>query len=186
MNNILKIKYLGLLGLILIVGCSKDAPYQEAELKMTNLTTITFMDMVGHWNLNRMTSDVEVDLDANPGGSTNLMDETDCFNNMYITFDADGSFVTNNATMSFEAGDGDDFKCIADRLDKGLWEVSNDSLILTMNLNGMEYKHKKYINKTPSTFSLEVTKLESDQYVSDPGNTRASEIRILELEYSRL
>ncbi|MFV8226361.1 DUF5004 domain-containing protein [Christiangramia aquimixticola] len=185
MNNVFKIKYLSLLLLISFIGCSKNEAQEEAQLKMSNLTAITNNDMVGHWELSKITSDVEVDLDSNPGGSTNLMDETDCFNNMYITFDSNGSFITNNATMSFEAGDGDDFQCIADRMDNGQWEVRNDSLILTMNLNGQEYIHQKYINKGPDYFSLDITKMESNQYVSDPGNTRASVIRILELEYTR-
>ena len=186
MINLSKLKALVFsMSLLAIFSCSKEEVSNDSQLKVSNATAVTTNDMIGHWDLTQMIADVEVDLDDTPGGSKNLLDETDCFNTMYITFDEDKTFVTNNATMSFEAGDGDDFQCRTDRLDNGSWIVEDGKLILTMTINGTEYVHEKTIELGAGKFSFDVSKIESDQYVNDPGNTRASQIRILELEYTK-
>ncbi len=176
---------LALAGLFL-QSCSTDDIAQESNLKISNATTVTTADMVGSWNLSKMMADVEVDLDSLPGGSQNLLDETDCFNTMSITFNADSSFVSNNAMMTFEDGDGNDFTCLSDRMDSGLWYVSDNKLVLELTINEETFIHEKEIDLGADTFAFDVTKIESDQYVNDPGNTRASEIRILMLEYTRV
>ena len=193
MNNLLTAKYLAcfvLLGLF-ITSCSKEEMAMDSPLKISNATTVTTSDMVGTWNLSKMMADVEVDLDSTAGGSKNLLDETTCFDTMSISFDADGTFESNNAMMTFEAGDGDDFSCLSDRMDSGTWTVTDNKLMLTLDVNNVTYTHEKEItlgtdDKTgESTFALDVTKIESNQYVSDPGNTRASEITILMVEYTK-
>jgi len=187
MNKLFKIKIL--LGLFMFASvfssCSKEEVSNESQLKVSNATAVTTSDMIGHWDLTQMIADVEVDLDGNPGGSTNLLDETDCFNTMYITFDEDNTFETNNATMTFEDGDGNDFTCLDGRTDKGTWAVEEGNLILTMTINEVEYVHEKKINLGTNTFAFDVAKIESNQYVNDPGNTRVSEITILKLEYTK-
>ena len=143
-------------------------------------------DMIGYWELSGMMADVAVDLNDDTSFSKNLLDETDCFNTMSITFDEDGTFISNNAQMTFESGStNDQFSCLTDRMDEGDWEVRNDSLILTVDINNSTFVHKKLINLETNKFSLDVTKIESDQYVDDPGNTQASPIRILEVEYTK-
>nr|WP_298331797.1 lipocalin family protein [uncultured Christiangramia sp.] len=169
----------------LFQSCSKEDIAQESQLKISNATTVTTADMVGSWDLTKMMADVEVDLNSTPGGSKNLLDETDCFNTMSITFDANGMFISNNASMSFESGDGDDFSCSSDRMDSGTWNIVDNKLVLNISINGSDYTHEKAIDLGSDTFAFDVTKIESDQYVNDPGNTRASEIRILMLEYTR-
>ncbi|APG60447.1 DUF5004 domain-containing protein [Christiangramia salexigens] len=189
MKRFLKINGL-ILGLSiagLVISCNAEDMVEESELiKVSNATAISPNDMVGQWDLSQMIADAPVDLDGDDQSSTNLLDETSCFNTMNITFFNDGTFNTNNATMSFEEGAGNnEFSCISSRMDGGDWEVRNDSLILTMMIDTYMYTHKKAINMQANTFGFDVTKIESDQYVDDPGNTQASEIRILELGYTR-
>ncbi|SDS18332.1 DUF5004 domain-containing protein [Gramella sp. MAR_2010_147] len=188
MNNLFKIKTLAglcLLSLIL-VSCSKDEMSSESQLKVSNATAVSMNDMIGNWDLSGMIADTAVNLNEDEIYSRNLLDETQCFNTMNITFDEDGTFVTNNAQMTFESGtSSDQFSCLTDRLDSGDWEVRNDSLILTLVINSATYTHKKLINLETNKFSFDVTKIESNQYVDDPGNTQASPIRILELEYTK-
>lgn len=188
MINVLELKKLACFSLIALVlaSCSKDDAYMEDEMIKVSNATITSNDLIGHWELSRMVSDTAVNLNQDGSYSTNLLDETSCFNNMSITFNSDATFITNNATMTFEAGsNGDEFACISDRIDTGTWKVENDNLVLTMEINGSTYTHTKAIDMTSNTFTFDVTKIESDQYVNDPGNTQASEIRILELEYTK-
>ena len=158
---------------------------QDEMLKISNVT-INSNDLIGHWSLSRMVADTAVNLNDDGVSSINLLEETSCFNNMSITFSSDGTFITNNATMTFEAGSKEnEFSCIADRMDNGTWEVSENNLVLTMIIDGYTYTHTKAIDLNTNTFAFDVTKIESDQYVNDPGNTQASEIRILELEYTK-
>lgn len=167
-------------------SCSKEEQMMtESEIKTYN-SSISTNDLVGHWQLSGMKSDTLIDLNDDDIWSTNLLEETSCFNTMSITFNADSTFITNNATMTFESGaDGDQFSCIQDRMDSGTWKVENDELVLSVDIDGVTYTHRKSLLMSNDTFAFEVTKLESDQYVDDPGNTQASPIRILELEYVR-
>ena len=188
MNNLLKVKTLASFSLLILslTSCSKEEMAMDSLLKVSNATAVTTNDMIGNWELSGMMADTAVNLNNDQVYSKNLLDETDCFNTMSITFDEDGTFVTNNAQMTFESGaSNDQFSCLTDRMDNGDWEVRNDSLILTMEINTSIYTHKKLINLDTNKFSFDVTKIESNQYVNDPGNTQASPIRILELEYTK-
>lgn len=71
-------------------------------------------------------------------------------------------------------------------MDFGTWDIDGDELILNINIDGVIYTNRKKLYLTQNTFSFDVSKMESNQYVNDPGNISASEIRILELEYSRI
>ena len=169
-----------------LIGCSKEEVSKTSELRISDATAISSSDMVGYWELSGMMADTLVDLDDDNISSKNLLDETDCFNTMSITFNEDGTFTSNNAQMTFEAGaSNNQFSCLSDRMDSGDWEVRNDSLILTMQINSATYTHRKLINLETDKFSFDVNKIESNQYVNDPGDTQASPIRILELEYTR-
>ena len=188
MINLLRLKSLGISAMIILAtaSCSTEEISKTSTLKVSNATAVTNDDMVGQWDLSGMMADTAVDLNDDASSSKNLLDETDCFNTMSITFDEDGTFITNTSQLTFEAGtENNKFSCLADRMDSGDWEVRNDSLILTMDINATTYTHKKLINLGTGKFSLKVTKIESNQYVDDPGNTQASPIRILELEYSK-
>lgn len=188
MNKLFKMNYIpGVLVLMFFFsGCSKDESQLNSTLKVSNITAISSNDMIGHWELSGMMADTAIDLDSDNASSRNLLDETTCFNTMSITFNEDGTFISNNAQMTFESGaSNNEFFCLSDRMDDGEWQVSNDSLILTFLVDGKTYTHKKLIDLASNKFSLEVTKLESDQYVNDPGDTQASPIRILELEYTK-
>ena len=61
----------------LFQSCSKEDIAQESQLKISNATTVTTADMVGSWDITKMMADVEVDLNSTPGGSKNLLDETE-------------------------------------------------------------------------------------------------------------
>lgn len=169
----------------LFVSCSKDNLDSQSQSKNSNFTVINPDELYGRWNISEMVSSPEVDLNGDTVHNQNLLAETDCFNSMYIIFDKDNTFETNNARMTFEGGTGDSFECRSPRVDYGKWTVSNDTLLLTMNVDDMEYTHAKKLILGSNTFAFDVAKLESDQYVEDPGDTDASSITILELEYTK-
>lgn len=183
-------KLAGLLMLVsLLVACEPESQsIQEDSLKASNLTTsIDKNSLIGEWKVTTMEADTLVDLNGDGNWNTNILAETDCFQNMGVVFNADGTTSTTNAKLDFTLGaSGDEFGCTAERTDYGTWDVENDELVMNLDIDGMTYTDRKKITQTENTFSMEVTKFESDQYVNDPGDTQASKIRILSVEYTKI
>ncbi len=174
--------------IVLLYSCSAENELDAEALKISDLTTtIIPADLIGQWQLSDMKSDTLVDLNMDGIENENILEETSCFNEMGITFNEDLTFSTKNARLDFNGGaNNDDFVCVKNRMDIGTWNIDGDELVLNININGNIYTNRKKLFITQTTFSIEVSKLESNQYVNDPGNTSASEIRILELEYTKM
>lgn len=191
MKNLFTFKNLGglLMAASLLMACEPESvSLQEDTLKASNLTTsIDKNSLIGEWKVTTMEADTLVDLNGDGNWNTNILAETDCFQNMGVIFNNDGTTSTTNAKLDFTLGtNGDEFGCTAERTDYGTWDVENDELVMNLDIDGMTYTERKQINQTETTFSMEVTKFESDQYVNDPGDTQASDIRILSVEYTKI
>lgn len=174
---------------IILFSCSKDDTMSSDDsLKMSNLaTTIDPNDLVGEWKLSAMNADTLVDLNQDGKGDKNLLNESSCFNDMKVIFNQDRTFSTTNARLDFNGGTSNaEFVCVKNRIDFGTWDVEGMDLILNINIDGTIYTDRKALNYNTTTFSFDVSKAESNVYVSDPGDTSASKIRILALEYSRI
>lgn len=191
MMNLFTFRKLGVLLMMLglLTACEPESvSVQEDSLKASNLTTtIDKNSLIGEWKVTTMEADTLVDLNGDGNWNTNILAETDCFQNMGVIFNTDGTTSTTNAKLDFTLGaNGDEFGCTAERTDYGTWDVENDELVMNLDIDGMIYTERKQINQTETTFSMEVTKFESDQYVNDPGDTQASDIRILSVEYTKI
>ncbi|MFD1094278.1 DUF5004 domain-containing protein [Salegentibacter chungangensis] len=191
MNNLLSIKALAglLLGASILTSCEPEsAMIQQESPEVGNFTaSIDRNSLVGEWKVSTMEADTLVDLNGDGTGNYNLLLETACFDNMGVVFNDDGTLSTTNSKLDFRAGpNGDEFACTADRTDTGIWRVEGDELVMDLNIDGNIYTNRKQITQTETTFGFEVTKFESQQYVDDPGDTHASHIRILALEYTKV
>lgn len=177
------------MGSLGIVSCGgEDLDDLAAENYGSTDLTASFNEeeLVGHWVLSSMTADQEVDLNGDGIASQNLLQETSCFDDMSISFFEDGSFSTVNARLNLGSGDtAGEFGCSGSKEYQGTWEVDGDYLVLNMNVNGNSYTERKFVEYTAGLFSFAISKLESDAYVDDPGDTVASGLQIVELEYSR-
>lgn len=173
----------------LLISCGSDdlGDVQAESLEIKMLTAnIVESDLVGHWDLSMMETDTHVDLNQDGTFNQDLLLETDCFDPMSITFNADKSFSSVNARLDFKAGEGDDeFFCMGNRTDKGTWSVKSDTLSLHVNVNGTIYNDEKKLILKENTFSFEVTELESQKYVADPGDTSVSKVTVVSLEYTK-
>ena len=187
-KNLIKLGAVAAMSLV-VFSCSPDenTDFQSNSLKTSNLTTvISSNDLGGQWNLSQMQADTLIDINQDGTRNTNLLLESTCFNTMDVNFKSDMTFTTHNSKLDFKGGTtGDQFTCANGRDDSGTWAVSNDTLTLNINVDGTIYTQKKKLTYNSTTFSFDVTKLESNQYVSDPGNTSASPIRILSLQYTK-
>lgn len=176
-------------GLMLLLGSCEpnNDDIAAVNVSQTNLTIIDRDSMVGEWQLTTMKADTLVDLDGDGIGHENILEETTCFDTMGVTFREDGTFTTVNSKLDFNYGaNADEFKCLSGRTDHGTWDVENDELILDLQINGEVYTDRKIIGKEADSFGFDVSKFESSQYVEDPGDSHASHILVLAVEYTRV
>lgn len=190
MKNIMKFRNVAISFsfVVLFTACETEGIEINAEdLQVTNLT-ITKSELEGVWDLTGMISQEPVDLNNDGVSSKNLLDEASCFDSMNAVFNADGSFSTINGRLDFNAGPNEDsFTCGNDRQDFGTWDLKDDNiLMLTMTINGQDYTHEKILEVEGNTFAFDITKIESNEYVDDPGDSQASHVTILSLEYTRV
>lgn len=171
----------------LLFSCNKTKLPVEEEIPIQySDANIQPKRLYGNWQLTVMLADTPVDLNNDGEANTNLLLETDCFDDMRIEFFENATFFTENAQMSFISGaSGNEFECLSYRQDDGFWEIIRDDLILSVIIENVIYQETKRIRLTGNRFTFEVTEEESDMYVIDPGNTLVSDIQIIELEYTR-
>ena len=188
----MRLKNPAIFSILILLGCVFNScyrtklPVEEDISSFLSDANIQPKKLYGNWQLTLMRTDTPVDLDGDGTASTNLLQETDCYDNMRVEFFEDATFITQNAQMDFAAGtSGTEFECLNDRVDNGTWEIDRDLLILNILIDNEVYTDSKVIKLTGNRFSFEVTKEESDMYVNDPGNTLVSDVQVLELEYSR-
>ncbi|MCH4821994.1 lipocalin family protein [Gramella lutea] len=171
----------------LLISCNRTKLPVEEEIPVQySDANIQPKRLYGNWQLSVMLADTPVDLNADGEANTNLLLETDCFDDMRIEFFENATFFTENAQMSFSPGiSSNQFECLSNRQDDGFWEIIRDDLILSVIIENVIYQETKRIRLTGNRFTFDVTEEESDMYVNDPGNTLVSDIQIIELEYSR-
>lgn len=162
-----------------------DVQAESLETKMLT-ANIVDSDLVGQWGLSMMKTDTLVDLNKDGIFTQDLMVETDCFDPMSITFNSDKTFSSVNSRMDFKAGETDDeFLCMGHRTDTGTWSVEGDVLSLHVNVDGSVYNTERQLEISGNTFSFKVSKQESKQYVTDPGDTSVSRVMVVSLDYTK-
>ncbi|HSP82229.1 MAG TPA: lipocalin family protein, partial [Gillisia sp.] len=166
----------------------EDLDDKDGELLNNKmLVYIDSEDLVGNWELSVMRADNPVDLNDDGASNTNLLEETSCFDLMNINLRNDMTFSSVNSRMDFQAGETNDkFLCMTPRTDSGTWKVDGDILTLKVNIGGEIFTHTKKLTLENNTFSFDVTKLESEQYVKDPGTTLVSGITVMYLTYTKV
>ena len=194
MKNLLRLKSLFLLGIIFSIASCEPNQDHVAETEVNNLNAtanITPEDLEGEWELSAMNTDFAVNLNNDTIHNKNILLETDCFKNMGVIFNPDGSMTTTNSKLDFKAGESnDDFKCLSGRTDTGSWDVENvngdERLVITMTIDGTTRTHSRILDRTANTFAFEISKFESEQYYGNPDGTDAKEVTVLSLEYTRV
>jgi hypothetical protein len=167
--------YIG--ALFLIFSC-------ESDDNTTNFVEPT-PTLNGTYVLTSLDADVTVDLNNDSTTSTNLLQESTCFNIMEVTFNNDGSFSATNSKLDFNGGDsGNELTCTI-RTDNGTWSLNANELTLNVSIAGSTITETKEIMLTETSFSFTATEDEIDAYVNDTSESSASVITELFLEYTQ-
>ncbi|WP_029038259.1 lipocalin family protein [Salinimicrobium xinjiangense] len=188
----------------LLFSCSTDEMSSDSQdLNLSGTATvqeeqILVSDLVGTWNIYSMTSvpleeggeATAVDFDQNGSFTYDLLEETDCFDAMYFTFEDTGNVQTTQSRLFFSATTGM-FSCQTTKDYTATYSVEEGN-ILTINfkVNDVDYTETRSISRYTDNgnefLKVTLTKEETDAavYVSpDPGNTVASEIQKIEMIY---
>lgn len=187
MKNVLNYLFIISVATFLFSCSGESLDDTVSEIQGETITVnFTYIDLIGIWNLSNMHTDVAVDLNNDGVKKTNLKEETTCFDPMAITFNGDMTFSSINSRMDFAADGANTFECMGGRTDSGTWSLDGNVLTLNGVINGSFYTHKKELTFENNTFKFNITELESQQYVKDPGNTLISDVTIVYLEYTKI
>ncbi|MDT0646987.1 hypothetical protein RM545_09815 [Zunongwangia sp. F260] len=168
-----------------------------AEVLKVSNATIEQSSLIGRWELSSMTSDVAVDLDepyTNDSAdiSSNILEETTCFNEMYFVFNEDGSVKTGQAKLDFKNG----FDC-SYGIYFAEYDVVNNSdssvLEVTFDVDGVTYTDSKTIELTNENGEellhviTTASEVDGANYINDGRDTTVvSEITRLETIYTKV
>ena len=182
-------------GLIFLSSCSSE----EVSTDMTGLNAATttvsaedynLNDLVGLWNMYSMSSmETTVDFDQDGVFTNDLLEETDCFDDMYFDFKETGVVDTKQSRLYFSAATGM-FSCQTTGDYDATYTVNGNQLTVTFNVGGQQYTETKtisiYTENGNEFLKVTLTNQETDSAVyvaDDPGNTVASDIQKIEMIY---
>jgi hypothetical protein len=175
----------------LFIGCSTETI--DKENSSLNATASLFEgqdiqqhQLVGTWKIVSMISDVAVDLNADGGSSSNLLEETTCFDSMYFVFNAEGVVETEQGKISITE---EEMNCHGTGVYSANYTVSGNSLTVNVEIDEQVYTLTKTIGLSSGVkgeyLHVAVEDYEVEQIVSDPGTTVASDIKRIEVVYKK-
>ncbi|GAL00152.1 hypothetical protein IL45_11695 [Nonlabens ulvanivorans] len=139
--------------------------------------------LVGNYVLSTLTADVAVDLNQDMITNMELTNETNCFDSMAISFNADGTFTSTIAEVSFDASNN--LVCNTN-VESGTYSYANGTLTITVNVNGGTATESQQVLLTTSTLSFNVDDNDVAQYFSGAAGTPASGIMSLDFVYNKI
>lgn len=178
----------------LIISCSAE----DADMELNSLNAsgtvvqaeaVTANQLVGYWKMYSMTSNPDVDFDQNGVFTNDLLEENDCFDEMFFDFKDTGAVATRQSRLYFSAATGK-FSCATTGDYSANYTVSGNELTVTFSINGQQFSETRTValySEAGSQFlKVTLTKAETNAAVyvaNDPGNTVASEIQKIEMIY---
>lgn len=139
--------------------------------------------LVGNYVLSTLTADVAVDLNQDMITNIELTDETSCFDTMAIAFNADGTFSSTVAEVSFDAANN--LICNTS-VESGTYSYVNGVLTITISVNGGTATESQQVLLTPTSLSFNVDDNDVAQYFSGASGTPASGITSLDFVYNKI
>lgn len=139
--------------------------------------------LVGDYVLTSLVADVAVDLDQDGTSDSQLLNETTCFDNVAITFDANGNFTTTVSEVGFDANNVLTCSTI---VTSGTYTFANSVLTITTPINGGSVTESKAVILTPTTLEIGATDAEVAQYFTNSPGTPASAITQVDAVYTKI
>lgn len=172
-------------------GCSSETVNEE--MSSLNSTATVFegqdiqqTDLVGTWKIQAMNSDVAVDLNSDGTSSTDILNETSCFDNLYFNFNAEGGIAAHQAKLNFVDGE---MQCDGEGDYSATYTVSGNELSVSFQSGDSQVTFTKTIglsnDATGEYLHVAIEDYEVDELVQDPGDTSVSDITRIEMIYRK-
>lgn len=139
--------------------------------------------IVGNYVLSTLTADVAVDFNQDMTSNTELTNETNCFDTMDITFNANGTFTSTVSEGSFDTANN--LVCTS-LVESGTFNYLNGILTVTIMVNGGSITESQQVVLTPTTLSFNVDDNDVAQYLNNTSGTPASAITSLDFVYNKI
>lgn len=176
---------------ILLISCGGD---DLDDLKAENLSqdlitadvTFTQADLIGTWNLESMHSDTAVDFnDPDDVANTNILLETNCFDEMNYIFNANGNVTANQARLYFNSTG---IETCNSGTYNATYELNGDQLQIDFTFNGGSKTEIKTIalSEDKRSLSIFLTRTEASLYINDDTGTSTSLIGEVDLVYRKV
>lgn len=173
------------------IGCSSEAV--NDEMNSLNASTNIFekqdirqTDLVGTWKIEAMISDVAVDLNSDGNTSTDILEETTCFDNLFFNFNAEGGVLAHQARLNFVDGE---MQCDGEGDYAATYSVSGNELSVSFQSGESTVTFTKTIGLSASNgdnyLHVAIEDYEVSEIVTDPGNTSVSSINRIEMIYKK-
>lgn len=173
------------------VGCSSETV--NDEMTSLNATSNIFekqdirqTDLVGIWKIEAMNSDVAVDLNADGETSSNILEESTCFDNLFFNFNAEGGVLAHQARLNFVDGE---MQCDGEGTYSATYEVAGNELSVSFQSGESTITFTKTIGLSTSNgdvyLHVAIEDYEVSEIVADPGNTSVSSINRIEMIYKK-
>ena len=137
------------------VSCENEPV--DPTLKNNNTTNTgggnTGTTVVGTYKLTAFNTSVPTDLNNDGTSSTNQLSETTCYNNSFMTLNANNTFSADSKGVEIDLGTNA-LECFTDPVIIGTWSVSGSTLTTTYVDGGTTYTDTFTISGNTLTYNI--------------------------------
>jgi hypothetical protein len=156
----------------------------EDDEALATTSTNNTPNIIGSWELTSLQADVAIDFNNDGTSNTELFNETFCFDNRILTFDAANNFSVDLPDLDTDANNV--LSC-TDASYSGTYTIDmNSRLSVTVPVNGGTVTDDKVISVTATTITFTVTRSEVTQYFNPASGTPADNINSIAVTYTKI
>jgi hypothetical protein len=116
------------------ISCSNEPI--DPEIDLGNWGT---KDITGSYKMSGFYTSIPTDLNNDKTASVNQMDETNCFNDNYLTLNADQTFVKTSKLVDIvNVANVASLNCVVNSEVTGTWILTGNAVTLTYTLSGTQ------------------------------------------------
>ncbi len=156
----------------------------EDDENLATTSTSNTPNIIGNYELTSLVADAAVDFNGDGTSSTQLFNESFCFDNRMISFDAAGNFTVDVPDLDL---DNNNVLTCVDNSYAGTYTIDMNSLLtITYPINGGSVSEDKTVTVTNTTFSFTLNRAEVMQYINPTTGTPADAINTIQVTYTRI
>ncbi|MFN2260998.1 MAG: DUF5004 domain-containing protein [Psychroflexus sp.] len=168
--------FLSLLSIsFLLLSCSDDDDQVQ---------TLSENDLQGSWTLVEMNASSGVDLNNDGTSNTDITNETDCFDNMTVDFQAENNFMLDYPGLDFDQVDGETVLNCNDNNTTGSYSLNGSTLSITTEIENTVETDDFQVNLNGNQLSFTVTNAQAASYFDfDTSDNENADLQSIEFVF---